>query len=191
MKLAFSRHMKSSALIRRPQRTPYEGIWEAAGAGLQVEQAPGRVLPGLLPFEDPAAPRPIPKLLYIEDNTENMLLMKRVMRMRPAIQLLEAVAGLPGLALARDQTPALVVLDLNLPDINGDEVLRQLLADPRTAAIPVLILSGDCRPEHIKRLLAAGAREYLTKPFLLTEFLSVVDELLKANTPPPGLSLAS
>ena len=69
-----------------------------------------------------------------------------------------------GLDLAREHDPDLVLLDLHLPDMPGEEVLRRLRGDERTAGIPVVVLSADARPSLIKRLLASGARAFLTKP---------------------------
>jgi CheY-like chemotaxis protein len=74
----------------------------------------------------------------------------------------------------------LVMLDLHLPDIGGEEVLRRLQADPKTAHLPVVVLSADTTPGQIQRLLAAGASQYLTKPLDVTRFLEVVDQLLQA-----------
>ena len=78
----------------------------------------------------------------------------------------------------------LILLDLHLPDIPGDEVLAHLLADPETRDIPVVILSADATPAQIERLLAAGARAYLTKPFDVTELLALVDETLAPRGQP-------
>jgi len=72
------------------------------------------------------------------------------------------------------------MLDLHLPDIGGGEVLRRLQADPKTAHLPVVVLSADATPGQIQRLLAAGASQYLTKPLDVTRFLEVVDQLLQA-----------
>jgi len=70
----------------------------------------------------------------------------------------------------------MILLDLNLPDIHGSEVLRRLQSDTETAKIPVVVLSADATPSQIERLLSAGARNYLTKPFDIDPFLAVIDE---------------
>ena len=70
----------------------------------------------------------------------------------------------------------MILLDLHLPDLPGDEVLRRLLDEPRTRQIPVVILSADATPGQSERLLAAGARAYLTKPLDVRQFLALVDE---------------
>ena len=121
---------------------------------------------------------PARTLLYIEDDPANTRLMGYIMALRPAITLLGADAGMSGVAMAQEQHPNLVLLDFHLPDINGDQVLARLLGDPRTADIPVVILSGDATPAQIARLLALGARRYVTKPFNVQAFLESVDDLL-------------
>ena len=70
----------------------------------------------------------------------------------------------------------MILLDLNLPDMHGAEVLRRLQEQPETAGIPVVVLSADATPSQIERLLSAGARNYLTKPFDIDPFLALVDE---------------
>jgi CheY-like chemotaxis protein len=76
--------------------------------------------------------------------------------------------------LAREHVPDLVLLDLHLPDIPGEEVLRQLRSDERTARIPVVVISADATHGSVQRLRAAGADAYLTKPIDLDEFLETV-----------------
>lgn len=127
-------------------------------------------------------------LLYIEDNAANFKLMEHVFHLRPSVKLLGAVCGRRGLEMAMEHHPDLVLLDLNLPDLNGDEVLAELQADPRTASIPVVMVSGDAIPSQIQRLMAAGARDYITKPFNLKRFLGVIDELLQPILQTPQLS---
>jgi CheY-like chemotaxis protein len=76
-----------------------------------------------------------------------------------------------------------VLLDLHLPDIDGNEVLRTLRADPATAALPVVVLSADATDRQIERLMAEGANAYVTKPIDVAEFLRVVNEHLPAEKP--------
>ena len=117
------------------------------------------------------------KDLYIEDNASNLRLVERIMGRRPGVTLLSAMYGRVGLELAREHQPDLILLDRHLPDLLGDEVLRFLRGDPRTRDIPVVILSADASSSQMQRLLAAGARAYLTKPFDVGNLLKVVDEL--------------
>ena len=71
-----------------------------------------------------------------------------------------------------------MLLDLHLPDLPGEEVLRRLRADARTAGIPVVVVSADATPASLERLRAAGADAYLTKPLDVDEFLAAVDRFL-------------
>jgi CheY-like chemotaxis protein len=80
--------------------------------------------------------------------------------------------------LAREHRPDLVLLDVHLPDIDGDEVLRRLRADEVTAGVPVVIVSADATPGQVGALLASGAARYLTKPVRVAALLRVLDELL-------------
>src|ERR1051326_8726476 len=119
------------------------------------------------------------KILYVEDNVSNRELVERALRHRPMYQLIAVARGEEGVAAARQHQPDLIILDLHLPDIWGDEILRRLQLDPVTAAIPVIMLSADATPLQVERLLAAGAKDYLTKPIDIRHLLRVVDERLK------------
>lgn len=120
-------------------------------------------------------------VLYIEDNPSNLRLVERVLARRPQIQLLTAMQGGIGIDLAREHHPELILLDLNLPDMTGDEVLRRLKENPATDGIPVVVLSADATKGAIERLLEAGARAYITKPIDLKEVLDVIDQTLHAT----------
>jgi signal transduction histidine kinase/CheY-like chemotaxis protein len=117
-------------------------------------------------------------VLCIEDNLPNLRLVEGVLAHRPAVKLLSAMQGGLGLELATEHRPGLILLDLQLPDIPGVEVLRRLQRDPRTRQIPVVVLSADATPGQTRRLLADGAREFLTKPLDVKELLRVLDEVL-------------
>ena len=103
---------------------------------------------------------------------------ERVLVERGGVRLLTTAEGEEAEGLARRHRPEIVLLDLQLPDVGGEEVLRRLKADPATAELPVVVISADVDPEHIERVLAAGAREYLTKPLDVARFRAVVDSLL-------------
>ena len=152
---------------------------------LPLAAAPAERLKELPPEVLAAAPAPGPAatVLYIEDNLSNLRLVERVLAHRPGIRVLPAMQGRLGLDLAREHRPALIFLDLQLPDLPGHEVLRHLQGDPRTREIPVLVISADASPGQIQRTLAAGARAYLTKPLDVRGLLAAVDEHL---TPPAG-----
>ncbi|HEU0302643.1 MAG TPA: PAS domain S-box protein, partial [Longimicrobium sp.] len=114
-------------------------------------------------------------LLYIEDNLANLSLVETFLLSRPAWRLMPALQGGIGVELAREHRPDLILLDLHLPDMSGEEVLRRLHSDPRTSRIPVVIISADATRESVERLRAAGADAYLTKPLDLDEFLSTLE----------------
>jgi CheY-like chemotaxis protein len=115
-------------------------------------------------------------LLYIEDDIANVTLIERILELRPGMSLKHATHGRRGIEMAMAENPRLILLDLNLPDINGSEVLDVLQSNPETSDIPVVVLSANVVGAQIERLLASGARNYLTKPFELDHFLAVLDE---------------
>jgi signal transduction histidine kinase/ActR/RegA family two-component response regulator len=121
-------------------------------------------------------------VLYVEDNPSNVRLMERIMSGQN-IDLITTSEGSRAPELVRRHRPGLVFLDLNLPDCDGEEALARLRAEPDTTAVPVVIISADATPNQIERLLAAGAREYLTKPFNVARVLDVLEECL-AGAPP-------
>jgi signal transduction histidine kinase/ActR/RegA family two-component response regulator len=115
-------------------------------------------------------------LLYIEDTVANVRLVEEILRCRPSVRLLGAMMGQLGLELAREHRPDLILLDLHLPDLGGEQVLAQLRADERTREIPVVILSADATERTPGPLLQAGAGAYLTKPIRVSRLLQIVDE---------------
>lgn len=118
------------------------------------------------------------RLLYVEDTVANVRLIEVILRSRPSVRLLPAMMGGLGLELAREHLPDLILLDLHLPDIGGQEVLRQLRADERTHGIPVVMLSADATKRTRGPLLEAGANAYLTKPIAVRRLLEVVDQYM-------------
>jgi CheY-like chemotaxis protein len=118
-------------------------------------------------------------LLYIEDNKANFALIEAVLQHRPAIDLLKAMLGSQGLEIAREARPDLILLDLHLPDMEGYDILRTLQREKLTEDIPVFIISADATNKQRDRLLAAGARMYLTKPLVLKDFLAAVDSAME------------
>lgn len=117
-------------------------------------------------------------ILYVEDNNANFTLVSRILETRPVANLVRAACGRAAVELATKIKPQLILLDLNLPDIPGAEVLRQLRAQSETASIPVVVISADATPSQIERLLSAGARNYLTKPYSMEMLLAVIDDVL-------------
>jgi len=117
-------------------------------------------------------------LLYIEDNVGNVRLIERLLIHRPNIHLVTTLLGSEGFALAEQHRPDLILLDVHLPDLPGIDVLGQLQRDERTSDIPVIMLSADASQEQIRRFDEAGARNYLTKPLDLQNFLTLLDGYL-------------
>ncbi|MGN6680561.1 MAG: ATP-binding protein [Streptosporangiaceae bacterium] len=125
--------------------------------------------------------KPAMTLLYVEDNPANVEVVARYLASREHTRLLIAVSGAEGLAAAAEHKPDLVLLDLHLTDMTGDQVLGRMLADPETTGIPVAVLSADASPRVIRRLLSSGACAYLTKPLDLAR----LGELLDSYEPSP------
>jgi CheY-like chemotaxis protein len=121
-------------------------------------------------------------VLCIEDNPSNLELIEQIFAGRPQIAVMTALQGALGLELAREHIPDLVLLDLDLPDMSGSEVLARLQADPATEDLPVVIVSADATESQSKRMLASGAHAYITKPLNVAELLNIVDHALLAPT---------
>jgi signal transduction histidine kinase/ActR/RegA family two-component response regulator len=117
------------------------------------------------------------RILYVEDMVENLRLVEQILTRRPTITLIPAMLAGVALDLARQHDPDLVLLDLHLPDMSGEEVMRRLRADETTRHIPVVVLSADATRHQRDQLLAAGAAAYLTKPIAVRELLATIDEL--------------
>ena len=120
-------------------------------------------------------------VLHIEDNPSNLTLVEGILSMRPEIQLLSTMQGRRGLEMARECAPELILLDVHLPDLAGDALLRALKEDESTRDIPVVMVSADATPVQVQRLLGYGAEAYLTKPLEIATFLRTVDEALAAH----------
>ena len=116
--------------------------------------------------------------LYIEDNRSNIRLLERLLARRPEVRLRTAMTGQAALELVVRERPDLILLDLHLPDMKGEEVLRRLWAEPATRSIPVAVLSADATSTQEQRALAAGAIAYLTKPLDLARLLRLLDDRL-------------
>ena len=121
---------------------------------------------------------PAYRLLYIEDNPVNALVVEELVSRRADIELRGAEDGHSGLALARDWRPHLVLLDMQLPDLDGFQVRQALAEHPDTAAIPCIALSANAMPEDIKSALAAGFADYWTKPIDFQAFQKGLAERL-------------
>jgi CheY-like chemotaxis protein len=117
------------------------------------------------------------RVLYIEDTVTNVRFVEAVLRRRPSIELLPAMMGRLGLELAREHRPDLILLDLHLPDLSGEDVLAELREGPETREIPVVILSADATEATRVPLRDAGARDFMTKPIGVQPLLELVDRI--------------
>jgi two-component system, cell cycle response regulator DivK len=113
------------------------------------------------------------RVLIVEDNEKNMKLVRDVLQAM-GYSPLEASSGEQGLTLAAENAPALVLMDIQLPDLDGSEALRRLRADERTARIPVLALTAQAMQGDRERFLAAGFDGYLSKPVDVDELIAAV-----------------
>jgi PAS domain S-box-containing protein len=148
---------------------------------VRLQQATGTDRASVIPAKGPAVlrdPAADHTVLYVEDNLATIALVEAIFSLRPTVRLLTAMQGGLAVELAREHLPHLIVLDLHLPDLDGDEVIERLRADSRTAEIPVVIYSADATERQVRQLLEAGAVAYLTKPAKVTEFLAMIDGIL-------------
>ena len=122
----------------------------------------------------PIRPRP---LLYIEDNAVNALIVTELLAGRKDIAVHVAVDGTSGVEQAGLLLPELILLDMQLPDFDGLEVLRRLRARPATAAIPCIALSANAMPDYIQNAMSAGLADYWTKPLDFGAFMASIDRL--------------
>jgi PAS domain S-box-containing protein len=147
---------------------------------------PAASRPAHIPVEPVLPPPPLIEpakqaqrmLLYIEDQDLNLRLVERILNPRTEYRLVTAMQGGLGLDIAREHHPDLILLDLNLPDMSGDEVLRKLKEDPQVQHIPVIMVSADAMGDRIEQIMEMGAAGYLTKPYKVSEFLRVIAETL-------------
>jgi len=126
----------------------------------------------------PRAARPH-TLLYVEDNPANMKLVEQIIARHPDMRLLTAVTGNKGIDIARVSQPEVILMDINLPGINGFEALKILRSDPATAHIPVIAISGNATPRDIEKGLGAGFFRYITKPINVDEFMEALNVALE------------
>ncbi|MEX2241790.1 MAG: ATP-binding protein [Burkholderiales bacterium] len=139
----------------------------------------------------PARPKvqkdaPLRTVLYVEDNPANLELVAQLIARRPDLRLLSAADGSLGVEFARVHQPDVILMDVNLPGISGNEAQQILRADPQTAHIPVIALSANAVPRDIEKSLAAGFFSYLTKPIKVERFMDVLDTALKSSHKEPA-----
>lgn len=131
----------------------------------------------------PAPPRPadgdcLARVLCIEDNLSSQALIETLLQRRPGVQLLSSMQGQLGLDLARQHLPRVILLDINLPDMTGIDVLQRLRADPATAGIAILMITADATTAARRAMQQAGATAILTKPIHVPTFLAFLDQHL-------------
>jgi CheY-like chemotaxis protein len=124
------------------------------------------------------APRPPRRVLYIEDEPLNVLLMTEMFRDHAGWSLQVEPDGTSGLRAAREDAPQLLLVDMNLPDMSGLQIVAQLRADPRTAALPCIALSADAMPEQARAARQAGFDDYWTKPISIAQMWIALERWL-------------
>ena len=117
-------------------------------------------------------------ILIVEDNEKNMKLARDILQAK-GYATLEAVTGEDAVRLAKENQPDLVLMDIQLPGINGIEAFRQLRSDPQTAAIPVVALTASVTPTDRTQINQAGFSAFLGKPIDLKEFVATVKRLVE------------
>jgi two-component system cell cycle response regulator DivK len=115
------------------------------------------------------------QILMVEDNAKNMTLLRDVLR-ATGYRTLEASTGGQALTLATERAPALVLMDIRLPDMDGVEALRRLRSDERTASIPVLAITAEAMDGDRMRFQDAGFDGYLSKPIDIDDLLTTVEQ---------------
>ncbi len=129
---------------------------------------------------------PLRTVLYVEDNPANLELVEQLIARRPDLHLLSAADGSLGVEFARAYQPDVILMDLNLPGISGNEAQQILRADPQTAHIPIIALSANAVPRDIEKSLKAGFFSYLTKPIKVERFMEALDTALESSHKAPA-----
>ncbi|MDC1286678.1 response regulator [Gammaproteobacteria bacterium] len=119
-------------------------------------------------------------LLYVEDNEDNIYMLSRRLS-REGFEVSIARTGTEGVAMARDQLPDLIIMDLVLPETDGFEAARQLRGESLTRHIPIIALSASVLPEHMHRAIEAGCDDFETKPVDFPRLLGKIERLLQAE----------
>lgn len=118
------------------------------------------------------------RMLYVEDTLANVRLIEEILTLRPDVKLMPTMLGSLALEVAREHVPDLILLDVHLPDIPGEEVLTRLRADSPTSDLPVIVLTADATTAQRERFEALGVAAYLTKPIGAVRLLEMIDLVL-------------
>lgn len=124
----------------------------------------------------------MPKILIVEDNEENRDALSRRLERR-GYSVLVAVDGQAGITMAQDEHPDVILMDLNLPDVDGWEATKRIKASPQTASIPVIALTAHAVVGDEQRALQAGCNDYHSKPVEFTRLVGQIEALLKSVGP--------
>ncbi len=119
------------------------------------------------------------KLLYVEDTAANVRLVEEILKRRPSVKFIPAMFGRLAIELADKNKPDIVLLDLHLPDIGGQEVLSHFAVRPELSKVPVVILSADATKSQLDELMYMGAKDYLIKPIGVEQLLETVDRYVE------------
>ena len=123
-------------------------------------------------------------VLIVEDNPKNLKLVRDTLQVK-GYQTIETETGEDGVRLARERCPALILMDIQLPGMNGVEALHQLRADPMTNGIPVIAVTASVMPQDRRRIMAAGFDGFQEKPISVRELLATVREILDKRSGQP------
>jgi two-component system cell cycle response regulator DivK len=118
------------------------------------------------------------RILIVEDNEKNMKLVRDILQHK-GYQTLEAATGEDGVRLAAEHKPDLILMDIQLPDIDGITALRRIREDKALDTIPVLAVSASVMPDEQQQIVSSGFDAYLTKPISLKPFMATVERFLK------------
>jgi len=116
-------------------------------------------------------------ILVVEDNENNLMLVRDVLQLK-GYKVLEAMTGADGLRLAAEGKPDLILMDIQLPDIDGITALARLRADSATKAIPVLAISASVMPEEQQKITASGFEGFIAKPLNMKSFLQTIERFV-------------
>ena len=119
-------------------------------------------------------------ILYVEDNEFNLKIVRQLLS-RTSYRLIEAMDGESGVATAQSELPDLILMDVQLPKLSGLDATRQLRADAKTAAIPIVVITSFALSGDAEKAKAAGASAYLAKPYSPRELLQMIRNLVPEN----------